>query len=178
MELASIPRASQSVPEEVGGSGGAPLISSSATKHKKPPAVGNQKRHMVAKRAETSQKKQSAQKRVKSHAMGNQQKSPTSSPLKRRAEISKQRPTKRFKPPMVGNKQVSPLVIRSPLVTDSPMMRLVLSPVVMGRRSTSRSPTSPVLAPHAPERSPSRSTSPSPNLDDQTISMDNPGNNN
>ena len=54
--------ASQSVPEEVGGSGGAPLISSSATKHKKPPAVGNQKMHMVVKRAETSQKKQSAQK--------------------------------------------------------------------------------------------------------------------
>jgi len=84
MELAS-----QSVPEEVGGSGGAPLISSSATKHKKPPAVGNQKRHMVAKRAETSQKKQSAKKQVKSPAMGNQQKFPTSSPLKRRAEISK-----------------------------------------------------------------------------------------
>jgi len=105
MELAS-----QSVPEEVGGSCGAPLISSSATKHKKPPTVGNQKRHMVAKRAETSQKKQSAQKRVKSPAMGNQQKSPTSSPLKRRAEISKRRPAKRFKPPMVGNKQVSPLV--------------------------------------------------------------------
>jgi len=62
MELASIPRASQSVPEEVGGSGGAPLISSSATKHKKPPAMGNQKRHMVAKRAETTQKKQLAKK--------------------------------------------------------------------------------------------------------------------
>jgi hypothetical protein len=127
MELAS-----QSVPEEVGGSGGAPLISSSAMKHKKPPAVGNQKRHMVAKRAETSQTKQSAKKQVKSPAMGNQQKFPTSSPLKRRAEISKQRPAKWFKPPMVGNKQVSPLVIRSPLVTDSPMMRLVVSPVVMG----------------------------------------------
>ena len=118
--------ASQSVPEEVGGSGGAPLISSSATKHKKPPAMGNQKRHMVAKRAETSQKKQLAKKRVKSPAMGNQQKSPTSSPLKRRAEISKQRPAKWFKPPMVGNKQVSPLV------TGSPMMRLFVSPVVMG----------------------------------------------
>jgi len=52
MELAS-----QSVPEEVGGSCGAPLISSSATKHKKLPAMGNQKRHMVAKRAETTQKK-------------------------------------------------------------------------------------------------------------------------
>ena len=119
-----------------------------------------------------SQKKQSPKKRVKSPAMGNQQKSPTSSPLKRRAEISKQRPAKWFKPPMVGNKQVSPLV------TGSPMMRLFVSPVVMWPRSTSRSPTSPVLAPHAPERSPSRSTSPSPNLDDQTISMDNPGNNN
>jgi len=173
MELAS-----QSIPEEVGGSGGALLISSSAKKHKKPPAMGNQKRHLVAKRAETSQKKQSAKKRVNSPTMGNQQKYPTSSPLKRHAEISKQRPAKRFKPPMVGNKQVSPLVIRSPLVTDSPMMRLVLSPVVMGRRSTSRSPTSPVLEPHAPERSPSCSTSPSPNLDDQTISVDNPGNNN
>jgi len=108
--------------------------------------------------------------------MGSQQKSPTSSLLKRRAETSKQRPAKRFKPPMVGNKQVSPLVIRSPLVTGSPMMRLVVSPVVMRPRSTSCSPTSPVLEPHAPERSPSRSTSPSPNLDDQTISMDNPDN--
>ena len=88
--------------------------------------MGNQKRHMVAKRAEMSQKKQSAKNRVKSPEMGNQQKSPTSSPLKRHAEISKQRPTKRFKPPMVGNKQVSPLVIRSPLVTGSPMMRLVV----------------------------------------------------
>ena len=39
MELAS-----QSVPEEVGGSGGAPMISSSATNHKKPPTVGNQKK--------------------------------------------------------------------------------------------------------------------------------------
>ena len=125
-----------------------------------------------------SQKKQSPKKRVKSPAMGNQQKSPTSSPLKRHAEISKQRPAKRFKPPMVENKQVSPLVIRSHVATGSPMMRLVVSPVVMGLRSTSRSPTSPVLAPHVPERSPSRSTSPSPNLDDQTISMDNPGNNN
>ena len=125
-----------------------------------------------------SQKKQSAKKRVKSPAMGNQQKSPTSSPLMRRAKISKQRPTKRFKPPMVGNKQVSPLVMRSPQVTGSPMIRSVVSPVVMRPRSTSRSPTSHVLAPHAPERSPSRSTSPSPNLDDQTISVDNPGNNN
>ena len=154
------------------------MISSSATKHKKLPAMGNQKRHMVAKRAEMSQKKQSPKKQVKSPAMGNQQKFPTSSPLKRRAEISKQRPTKRFKPPMVGNKQVSPLVIRSPLVTGSPMMRLVVSPVVMRPRSTSHSSTSPVLEPHAPERSPSCSTSPLPNLDDQTISMDNPGNNN
>ncbi|OEL32780.1 hypothetical protein BAE44_0006201 [Dichanthelium oligosanthes] len=137
---------SQSQQLEVGGSsGGPPSISTSATKRKRPPVM-DQRRDPTAKR-------------VKSPTAGNQHKSVTSSQLKRSAETSKQKQSaaKGVKPPMAGKKLTSPVVTRSPMVTRPSMMRLVISPVVMGPRSPAHSLRSSPAFPSCPEE---RSLSP------------------
>ncbi|CAN6178839.1 unnamed protein product [Urochloa humidicola] len=93
---------------------------------------------------------------------------------KRPPSATQRKSTKRFKPPLAGNTLKSPVV--TPVI-GAPMMRLVVSPVVM------RSPTSLAAASSASlavERSPSpsaslaveRSPSPSPFLDEETTMPD------
>ncbi|CAN6336476.1 unnamed protein product [Urochloa humidicola] len=93
---------------------------------------------------------------------------------KRPPTSTRRQGTKRFKPPLAENMLRSPIVTP---VTDAPVMRLVVSPVVMGPRSpalgTRNSPTSLAASPSASlgvERSPS--PSPPPFLDEETILPD------